>query len=121
MSKERECLVCAKHYQYCPHCNKNNIKETWKNTYCSKECREIFNTCSNFEGKLISQEEAYNKLSELDINSKNVTNSVRGSVERIMSYKPKTIRKTEEVKEVSEVEEQPKRKPRRRRIRKVEE
>ena len=88
MAKERECLVDGRHYQYCPHCNKNGAVETWKNTYCSKKCRDIFNTCSKYEGGLIAQEEAYNILSSLDINIDKMQKSVRDSVEKIMSYKP---------------------------------
>ena len=65
MSKERECLVCSTKYKYCAHCNKNGVVDTWRNTYCSAACRDIFNTCSNYEGGLISQEDAYNKLMEV--------------------------------------------------------
>lgn len=86
MSKERECLVCGKKYKYCPHCNGNAAKEAWKATYCSLVCREIFKTCSNYEGELISQEDAYNKLVSLNVDSDNVTSSVKSSVKKIMQY-----------------------------------
>ena len=109
-TKEKECLVCGKNYKYCAHCNKNGVKETWRNTYCCSSCREIFNTCSNYEGKLISQEEAYNKLTELNVDVNTVKKSVKESVEKIMNYsQPK-------VEETKEVEERPKRRPRRRKI-----
>lgn len=99
------CLVCNKKYKYCGHCNKNNIVEAWKNSYCSKECREIFYTCSNFEGNIISQEEAYNKLIELNIQPENMTEAVRASVDKIMAFKPeeeKPKRRTRRRKKVNE-------------------
>jgi len=91
MSKERECLVCGKKYKYCPHCNGNAAKEAWKATYCSLVCREIFRTCSNYEGKIITQEDAYNKLVSLNVNSDNVTSSVKSSVDKIMQYQADEI------------------------------
>lgn len=112
MAKDKECLVCGKKYKYCPHCNKNGVVDTWKNTYCSKECRTIFNTCSNYVGNIITKEEAYNIMSGLNINMDTISKSVKSTVEDIMTYKP-VIKNEEEV-------EQPKRKPRRRR-KKIEE
>lgn len=105
MSKKRECLVCGKKYQYCGHCNKNNVVETWKNIYCSKECREVFSICSNFEGGIITQEEAYNKLTELNIQPNQMTKAVRASVDKIMAFKPeeeKPKRRTRRRKKVDE-------------------
>ena len=123
MAELKQCLVCGKKYKYCAHCNKNGVITTWKNIYCSKECREIFNTCSDYEGKLISQEDAYKKLTELNVNPDTVKKSVKGTVNKIMTYKPKLTksRKVEEVSVEEKTEEEPKRRPRRRRVKKVEE
>ena len=111
MSEIRSCLVCGSKYKYCGHCNKNNIVERWKNTYCSKECRELFNTCSNFEGGLITGKEAYKIITGLNINLNNVTKAVKGSVDKILTYKPQPKQTTDESV----------RKPRKRRTKKVEE
>ena len=106
--EKKICLVCGKEFKYCAHCKKNGEKNTWRNIYCCSECREVFNTCSNFEGGLISQEEAFNKLTELNIKVDSVRDSVKKSVEKILDYKPK--------KEIEKTEERPKRRPRRKKI-----
>ena len=116
MSKMRQCLVCSRTYPFCGHCNKNNIVELWKNTYCSKECREIFNTCSNFEGGLISQKDAYDALKRLGVDTLTINKSVKDTVEKIMKYEP-----PKKVKEETKTDEEPKRKPRKRRTKKTEE
>ena len=87
MATQRKCIVCGKNYDYCPHCNKGSKNNMWKSSYCSENCRDIFHTCSNFEGKLISQEDAFNKLNSLNIKSIDVKKSVKGSVDRIMTFK----------------------------------
>lgn len=109
MAKDRTCLVCGRSYQYCGHCQGNKKIETWRNNYCSEDCRKVFNTCSNFEGKIISGEDAYKMLAETNVDLENVSDSVKGSVNRIMQYKPK-----EKIEETP----QPIRKPRRRRMKK---
>ena len=125
MAEQKECLVCGKKYKYCAHCNKNGVITTWKNIYCSSECREIFNTCSSYEGKSISQEDAYKKLIESSIDLNTVRKSVKGTVDKIMTYKPKKEEVVVEEKiaepDVNINEEEPKRRPRRRRTKKVEE
>lgn len=108
-TKDKECLVCGKTYKYCGHCNKNGIVDTWRNTYCSKECREIFKTCSNYEGNLISIEDAYNKLIELNVDVNKMKKSVRESVNKIMEYKPIS----KEIVTEDVIEEQPRRRRRR--------
>lgn len=86
MATQKKCIVCGKTYEYCPHCNKGSKNDRWKSSYCSENCRDIFHTCSNFEGKLLSQEEAFNKLNGLNIKSIDVKKSVKGSVDRIMAF-----------------------------------
>ena len=112
MTKERICLVCGRSYQYCGHCQGNKKIETWRNNYCSEDCRKIFNTCSNFEGRAISGEDAYKILIETNVNLENVSSSVKNSVDKIMKYKPE--KKSETEKEVQNLTH----KPRRRRMKK---
>ncbi len=84
MASVRKCLVCGSKFEYCPHCGKDKINR-WKTTYCSEKCRDIFNVCYNFESHNISQEDAYNKLIEFNINAIDVQKSIKGSVEKIMA------------------------------------
>lgn len=104
MSKIRYCLICNKKYEFCPHCSRVASDELWKNEYCSQECREIFRVCSRYAGNDISQEDAYNKLIELNVGNKNIQPSVRGTVTQIMEYVPPI--KEETVENISIVEEE---------------
>ena len=116
MAKAKKCLVCNSSYEYCPHCGGNPTP--WKASYCSEECRDIFNTCYNYESKRITQEEAYNKLIELNIKDKNVQKSVKGSVDKIMTYKkPEPIEEPKVIAEEAPIQKR----PRRRRPRNIEE
>ena len=117
MSKERLCIVCGQSYLYCPHCDKNNKQNRWKINYCSENCRDVFKTCSNYEGGLISLEEAYDTLIKLNI--QNVKDSVKATVNKIMTYKPIVEVKSEEPVEI--IEEKPKHRPRRKRLKKTDE
>ncbi len=123
MAKTKRCLVCNSLYEYCPHCNGNPTP--WKVLYCSEECRNVFDVCCAYEGKRITQEEAYNRLNELNIKDKNIQKSVKGSVEKIMAFKkPEPPKVTEEPKPVGETvtEEKPvQKRMRRRRPRNIEE
>lgn len=141
------CIVCGKPIKYCGHCDDYQKKNRWKNSYCSENCREVFRTCSNYEGKLLSIEEAYAVLKTLKID--NVLKSVKASVDKIMSYKPvksvvaeekakvelemPEIAKTEVIQEIAQEAfretpqetpqetERPKHRPRRKRLKKTEE
>lgn len=123
MAKTKQCLVCNSRFEYCPHCSGNPTP--WKTTYCSEECRDIFNTCYNFESKYITQEEAYNRLNELNIKDKNIQKSVKGSVEKIMAFKkleqPKVTKELKPVEETVTEEKPVQKRMRRRRPRNIEE
>ena len=137
LSKNKVCIICAKKYKFCGHCNKISSDELWHNIYCSEECREIFNTCSRYEGKDISADEAYDKLVKYNFTDKNIQLSVKGTIEKIINNQTKTnnspsekskLEPTPEVEvktnvseEVTDNSEKPKRRPRRRRMKKIDE
>lgn len=118
MSKIRKCIVCGKTYEFCPHCNKdNNIR--WMAEYCSQDCKQAFDICSRFVGGAISGEEAYEKFSKLQLN--NIKDSIKDSVDKIMTYKPKAVEQPK-LEPQEPTEEKPKyKRPRRRKMQKSEE
>ena len=64
----RKCNVCGKAYQYCGHCSDNAKKgETWRNLYCSDNCRKIFDILSSRAFDHITDKEAKEKLKGLDL------------------------------------------------------
>lgn len=64
---ERNCIVCGKKYEYCPHCGKGKPEEGWRNLYDSEKCKDIFSICSNYAFKHISAAEAKKKLDKYNV------------------------------------------------------
>ena len=96
MSKNKECTVCGKKYEYCDHCNKYSTGSSWRKSYCSEECRQIFRTCVKYVGGGISQEEAFKLLKSNDVKSKQIQPSVKGTVDEIMNCKVTNVEATVE-------------------------
>ena len=137
MSKKKHCIICNSSYEFCGHCNRISSDQLWRNLYCCEDCREIFHICSSYEGKEISADEAYDRLTRRNFANKNIQSSVKGTIEKIMSNiiktnsslieesKAESVVNTEEpvyeTIRLTEEDEKPKRKPRRRRMKKIEE
>ncbi len=50
---DKICMVCGKHHKYCANDVRYNKDETWRNLYCSEECRKIFGVYKDIkDGKL---------------------------------------------------------------------
>ena len=124
MSNIKVCCTCSQKYKYCGHCDKNAKANRWRNSYCSENCRDIFDILMEYSGKRIPIDVAKQKLSQQNLNI-NIGNNVIKTYAEIMSYEEpeqeeivrqeETIK--EEVKNEEVVEEQPK--PRRRRRRRM--
>mgnify|MGYP000845188237 FL=1 len=102
MSKKdlRTCCICSNKYSFCPVCNvEDRSKESWYFTFCSENCHDIYEITSSFEDKRISDVEAKNKLTKLDLSKKNnFSESYQKSITSIMNAKvqtKKTISKKE--------------------------
>lgn len=120
MSDIKRCVCCEGTYKYCGHCNKNAKQESWKNLFCSENCRDIFRTLQDYVNGHLGIAEAKEKLLGLDLNI-NTTKQLNKNITEIMAYEvpqPKVV--AEEVIPVVE-EEQPRRRPRRRRGKRTEE
>lgn len=118
MSELKTCLVCGKKYKFCNHCRPVPFEELWRLTYCSEDCRKIFNICCRYAGKDISADEAYKILIQCNVEGKEIQMSVKNSVEKIIKEAEKSEPKSEVTRnadEVTEVSERPRRRPRRRR------
>lgn len=68
MAKEKHCIVSPLHtYTYCPKCDKQ--AETWRNLYCSENCRNIYHLLDDYKANKIDANNAKSKLEELNIPS----------------------------------------------------
>ena len=67
-ANNRKCNVCGKTYEYCNNCSDNGHKgETWRNLYCSDNCRKIFDVLSAHAFNHITDKEAKEKLKGIDL------------------------------------------------------
>lgn len=104
MATKKNCIVCGKEYEFCIHCAKNGKKETWRSSFCSENCRDIFRTCSDYVGKMITIPMAQERLNKLDLNIK-LQKSVNATVAEILAYQPNpTFEFKREVQGVDAVE-----------------
>ena len=64
---DRTCLICGAKYNYCSKCPGAKPDETWKNLYCSKGCKEVFELVSAYKNGHINASEAKMKLKSPNI------------------------------------------------------
>lgn len=94
----RTCMLCRKKYSFCPVCNpEDKSKPTWYFCWCSDNCHEIDRIASAYEDGRITDIEAKEKLSKLDLSKKdNFGESYQKSIASIMKAQvKKTINKKE--------------------------
>lgn len=54
MAVMRKCACCGYQYEYCPSCTKS-AQPAWMASFCSKECKDLFNTISAYNMKRIGK------------------------------------------------------------------
>lgn len=80
------CLLCKQTYEYCGGCSKYKHLPTFMTTFCSQNCRDIYQVMTNFESKILTKEEAKRQLMNLDISRHDYyTKSFATSYDRIMT------------------------------------
>lgn len=67
----RTCCICKKKYSYCPTCMADAKKPTWMILFCGENCRDLYNVLNDYNYKLLSKEEAFDKLKGLDLSCTN--------------------------------------------------
>lgn len=79
------CLLCKQTYEYCGGCSKYKHLPTFMTTFCSQNCRDIYQVMTNFEGKILTKEEAKRQLMNLDVSRHDYyTKSFATSYNKIM-------------------------------------
>lgn len=68
MAKEnRTCAVCGKLYSFCTRCDEDRNKPLWYFTFCSENCKDIYDTTSKYDDKRITLKQAHEKLNKLNL------------------------------------------------------
>lgn len=85
MRGEKVCMICGKHYVYCPNCGNGDPKETWRNLYCSDNCRTAFDVLSKWKNNAIATPDAKKILEELKVDSMQLNEMLKADVDAIMA------------------------------------
>lgn len=68
--RKRICYMCGKKYEYCPTCVEFLGMPKFMTTFHDENCRNVFQICTDYNMKLITKEEAKEKLSKCDLAQK---------------------------------------------------
>ena len=55
---------------FCPSCREAVNQPTWLNSFCSENCKNIYNACSSFNMKAYSAKDAKTLLDMCDLSNK---------------------------------------------------
>lgn len=84
MANNRICLTCGTAYEYCGSCRNSRNLPTWKNLFDTENCKDIFQTVSDYEQKAIDKTKAKKMLAECDLkNKKNLKENILKVVNEI--------------------------------------
>ena len=65
---DKTCVMCNKHYKFCESCpSKYNITETWRNIFCSENCRSLYKVYDQIKAGQIADKNAIKAIKKLDI------------------------------------------------------
>lgn len=91
-----KCVLCGKEYYYCNVCNSTD--PSWMISFCSDNCRQIYNVVASYSMKKLTQEQANGKLKELDLkNENNYSEATKGLLSEInVEEKEETVEENNE-------------------------
>lgn len=83
-----KCVICGKEYHYCNSCDSH--KPSWMMSFCSDNCRRIYNVASCYNAKTIDGERALDEVKQLDISKiENFSNATKRIIKSILSLDKK--------------------------------
>ena len=67
----KKCCVCGNDYTiFCPSCREAVNQPTWMNSFCSENCKQIYEATAGYFGKAYSAQEAKTLLDMCDLSNK---------------------------------------------------
>lgn len=99
MKYERKCLCCGASYSYCNNCYDFRNYPLWMNSFHDENCKNIFETCTNYNFKLITKEQAKEALSKYDLSNRaNFSACVKRDLNVILEENKSSVEKKDFVK-----------------------
>ena len=94
MTYERQCLSCGHSYSYCNNCYDFRNYPLWMNSFHDENCKNIFETCTDYNFKLITKEQAKEALSKYDLSNRaNFSACVKRDLNTILAENKPTFEK----------------------------
>lgn len=82
----RKCIICQREYHYCPTCGEDSGKPSWYAIFHNQNCHDIYDICVGYRDKEISTDEAYNKLTKIDLsNLEDFNEGTKGQIKEILA------------------------------------
>lgn len=66
----KTCVICGNKYSYCPSCGADHNKPSWMASFCSENCKNIYDVVARYGMKKINVDEAIEILNTCDLSSK---------------------------------------------------
>lgn len=105
--QSRTCACCRREYKYCPKCStKDREKPLWYFSFCSENCKKIFDIASDFELNHISAKDAEEMVNKLDLSRfEYFGTSYKNSILKIKEDASKIVEESnkEEIQTVKEI------------------
>lgn len=105
MKKDNKtCFCCGKKYKYCNSCSEYAALPQWMNLYDKIECKTIFDVATDYCQKVITKEEAKERLAEYDVTKITLKDSIKKIIDEVYEVKVENIieEKTDETSEIIE-------------------
>ena len=95
---KRKCIICGKEYEWCGNCSDTiNKNETWRNLYCSENCRNIYNILTMHSLKHTNDQQAGDQLKNVDLSKlESFRDDFKDEIKKIQS-KSKVEEKSKEI------------------------
>ena len=88
----KTCVICGNKYSYCPSCGKDRNKPFWMSSFCSENCKNIYEVVARYGMNKIHGDEAIEILNTCDLSSKEYfTTSTQRLIDEIYEAPTKDV------------------------------
>lgn len=100
MIHERTCIICGKHYSYCPNCERYNDMPRWMYLFDDEECKNIYLVINDYRTGAITKDEAMTMLYPYDVSK--VKGNFKKYIDEIFDVEDTTFQVESDEEEVAE-------------------
>ena len=96
----KTCVICSDKYSYCPSCGKDRNKPSWMASFCSENCKKIYDIVARYGMNKVDISEAIEVLNTCDLSNKDhFTTSTQRLIDEIYRLPKEACAATSECSE----------------------